>query len=873
LLSNEIREAYLSYFEQKEHKRLASSSLIPHGDPTLLLTAAGMVQFKPYFTGEETPPSTRLTTCQKCFRTTDIESVGDVSHLTFFEMLGNFSVGDYFKEGAIQYAWEFVTKRMGIPEEKLWITIYLDDDEAFGYWRNIGVPAEKIVRHGEMDNFWGPAGDSGPCGPCSEIYYDYGPDVGCGSPDCIPGCDCPRFLEIWNLVFMQYNQDVKGNRTPLPKPNIDTGMGLERMAAVMQDKFTCYDTDVFESIIAKVSELSGCSYGKDVKIDRAIRVVAEHSRSVAFLIADGVLPANDGRGYVLRRVLRRAALFGKTLGMEGQFISDIASTAIDKMSGAYPDLVEKRDYILNLIDSEEEKFSQTLSTGLNLLDGIVEKLSDADDKVISGQEVFKLSDTYGFPKELTAEVAADNGLSVDIGGFEKEMDKQRKRARASQKSKEDETTGVDYSSLAQTEFLGYESLDCDAHILSIAADGRTEGSASKGEQVKIVLDKTPFYAEKGGQVADTGILVGKEGKVQIEDTRWAKSDHVIHFGKVLEGSVSVGHAVSAQVDVERRLDIARNHTATHLLQSGLRQVLGNHVHQTGSLVGPDRLRFDFSHNAAVSKEELIKIQRYVNDKVRQDLDVDVRCDVPIAQAKAEGAMALFGEKYGDSVRMLKVGDPPVSVELCGGTHLDRTGQIGLCLITSESSVGAGMRRIEAVTGRGAEALVEDRFLSADTVAQRLGTSLAEVDSKLEDLLEDLSSARKRLTAQEREVQQKGSTDLMDKVVTVDGVSVLAAEVTASNVDGMRQIGDMLKQRMGSGVIVLGAVFDDKPTFIAMATPDMVAKGIHAGNIVKQVSQATGGGGGGKPDMGQAGGKDVSKLNKALQLVPGLVKNG
>ncbi|MFC1905919.1 alanine--tRNA ligase [Chloroflexota bacterium] len=873
MLSDQIREAYLSYFEEKEHKRLASSSLIPHGDPTLLLTAAGMVQFKPYFTGEETPPATRLTTCQKCFRTTDIESVGDVSHLTFFEMLGNFSVGDYFKEGAIQYAWEFVTERMGIPEEKLWITIYLDDDEAFGYWRNIGVPAEKIVRHGEKDNFWGPVGDSGPCGPCSEIYYDYGPDTGCNSPDCIPGCDCPRYLEIWNLVFMQYNQDVKGNRTPLPRPNIDTGMGLERMAAVMQGKFTCYDTDVFGSIIANVSELSGYSYGKDVKIDRATRVVAEHSRSVAFLIADGVLPANDGRGYVLRRVLRRAALFGKTLGMEGQFISEIASTAIDKMSRAYPELVGKKDYILNLIDSEEEKFSQTLTTGLNLLDGIVEKLSEADDKVISGQEVFKLYDTYGFPKELTAEVAADNGLSVDIGGFEKEMDKQRKRARASQRSKEDETAGVDYSSLAQTEFLGYESLICDAHVLSLAVDGRSKSSVSKGEQVKIVLDKTPFYAEKGGQVADTGIIAGKEGKVQIEDTRWAKSDHVIHFGKVLEGSVSVGHAVSAQVDVERRLDIARNHTATHLLQSALRQVLGNHVHQTGSLVGPDRLRFDFSHNAAVSKDELIKIQRYVNDKVRQDLYVEVNCDVPIAQAKAEGAMALFGEKYGDSVRMLKVGDPPVSVELCGGTHLDRTGQIGLCLITSESSVGSGMRRIEAVTGRGAESLVEDRFLSADTVAQRLGTSLAEVDSKLEDLLEDLSSARKRLTAHEREMHQKGSSDLMDRVVTVDGVSVLAAEVSASNVDAMRRIGDMLKQRMGSGVIVLGAVFDDKPSFIAMATPDMVAKGIHAGNIVKRVANVAGGGGGGRPDLGQAGGRDKSKLEEALQLVPSLIKSG
>jgi len=873
LLSGDIRKAFLEYFEEKEHKKVASSSLIPHGDPTLLLTAAGMVQFKPYFTGEAAPPAARLTTCQKCFRTTDIESVGDVSHLTFFEMLGNFSVGDYFKEGAIEYAWEFVTARMGLHEEKLWITIFLDDDEAFGYWRNIGVPADKIIRHGEKDNYWGPAGDSGPCGPCSEIYYDYGPDTGCGSPDCLPGCDCGRYLEIWNLVFMQYNQDTKGNRTPLPKPNIDTGMGLERMAAVMQGKSTCYDADVFQPIIARVCNLSGCDYGKDEKTDRAIRVVAEHSRSVAFLIGDGVLPANDGRGYVLRRVLRRAALFGKTLGMEGSFISEVAATAIDKMADAYPDLANSRDYVLNLIDSEEVKFSQTLATGLNLLDGIIDKLAETHGKVISGRDVFKLYDTYGFPKELTAEVAADNGLSVDIGGFEMEMDKQRSRARASQKSKEDKTGGVDYTSLAETEFTGYESLACDAHVLSIAVDSRSESIASKGQQVKIVLDKTPFYAEKGGQVADTGILVGREGKVEIEDTRWAKSEHVIHFGKVVEGSVSVGHAVSAQVDEERRIDIARNHTATHLLQSALRQVLGGHVHQTGSLVGPDRMRFDFSHNSAVSKDELIKIQRFVNDKIRADLDVAAHCDVPIDQAKAEGAMALFGEKYGDTVRMLKVGDPPVSVELCGGTHLDRTGQIGLCLITSESSVGAGMRRIEAVTGRGAEALVEDRFLAVDTIAHRLGTSLAEVDSKLEDLLEDLTLARKRLTAHERELHQKGSTGLMDKVIEVDGISVLAAQVDASNVDAMRHIGDMLRENMGSGVIVLGAEIDGRPSFIAMATPDLVERGIHAGNIVKMVAEVTGGGGGGRPDMGQAGGKDVSRLEEALRLVPDLVKSG
>ena len=872
MLSDQIRKAFLDYFQEKEHKLIASSSLIPHGDPTLLLTAAGMVQFKPYFMGEASPPETRLTTCQKCFRTTDIESVGDVDHLTFFEMLGNFSVGDYFKEGAIEHAWQFVTKRLGLPEEKLWITIYLDDDEAFGYWRKIGVPNERISRHGEKDNYWGPAGDSGPCGPCSEIYYDFGKEVGCGKPDCIPGCDCDRFLEIWNLVFMQYDQDINGNRIPLPKPNIDTGMGLERMAAVMQDKLTFYDTDVFNHIIARVSELSGHSYGKDVKIDRAIRVVGEHSRSVAFLIGDGVLPANDGRGYVLRRVLRRAALFGKTLGLEGSFISGIASVAMVKMGSVYPNLIENKDYILNLNDSEEDKFSQTLNTGLNLLDGIIEKVGAKEDKVISGKEVFKLYDTYGFPKELTAEVAADNGLSVDIGGFEKEMDKQRQRARQAQKSKE-VTSGVDYTAFVNTEFIGYDSLNCDAHILSIAADDRTQSSASKGERVSIVLDKTTFYAEKGGQVADTGVLIGKEGRVVIDDTRWAKTDHVVHYGKVTDGSVSVGHAVSAEVDVERRLHIARNHTATHLLQAALRNVLGTHVHQTGSLVDHDHLRFDFSHNAAVTNDELLKIQRYVNEKIRQNLEVAVEDNLQIEQAKAEGAMALFGEKYGEMVRMLKVGDPAVSIELCAGTHLQSTGQIGILLITSESSVGAGIRRIEAVTGRGAEALVESRMAVVEALSRRMGVPLDELDNKLLFTINELAAVKKRLSHHVRELNQKGSVDLLDKVVTVDGVSVLAASVSASNVDAMRQIGDMLKERMGSGVIVLGALWDEKPYFIAMATPDLVKRGIHAGNIVKKVAQAAGGGGGGRADMGQAGGKDKSKLDEALGLVPGLIKGG
>ena len=872
--SDEIRDSFLQYFIEKGHKLIKSSSLIPEDDPTLLLTAAGMVQFKPYFIGEAVPPSTRMTSCQKCFRTTDIESVGDMHHLTFFEMLGNFSVGDYFKKGAINYAWEYVTERLCIDPEQLWITIFLDDDEAYECWRDIGIPADKIVRHGEKDNFWGPAGDSGPCGPCSEIYYDYGVVSGCGKDTCAPGCDCGRFLEIWNLVFMQYYQDVQGNRSLLPKTNIDTGMGLERVTAVMQGKNTFYDTDIFRPIINKVSDMCGYKYGNDEKIDRAIRIVAEHGRSISFLIGDGVIPSNDGRGYVLRRILRRAALFGKTIGIDGAFISEVARTAISLIGKVYPELLENEAFILNIVKVEEEKFSQTCTTGLNLLDVVIEKVKQSKKAVIPGVEVFKLYDTYGFPKELTAEVAAEHGLAIDERGFENEMEKQRERARASQKMGDAKKTPmIDYASMPETVFVGYKELSHKPKIIGIVVNGKFEKTASAGEQIEIILDETPFYAEKGGQVADIGVIAAKRGTIEVADVVWAKTNHVIHCGRVTEGTIEFGENVMAEVDENHRLDIARNHTATHLLQAALRCVLGEHVKQTGSFVTSERLRFDFSHFSSVKSEELLSVQRYVNEWVRRDVNVNVIEDLPIEQAKASGALAFFGEKYGDKVRVLKIGDPVISVELCGGTHLERTGQIGYFHIVSESSIGSGIRRIEAVTGKGAENLIEKRLSMLDLLAEQLGTNIVDINNRVEIILNDLDYEKQRVAQYERELSMVQIEKLLDNTKSINGVNTLGVKVPDASVDILREVGDILLKRMGSAVVVLGTIRDDKPQFVAKVSDDLIAKGFHAGNIVREVARVTGGSGGGRPEMGQAGGKDKTKIDEALQLVYSLVKKG
>ena len=873
MTGDELRKSFLLFFEQKGHRVISGSSLVPHGDPTLLLTSAGMVQFKPYFTGESVPPSPRLASCQKCFRTTDIGSVGNFKHLTFFEMLGNFSIGDYFKKDAIAWAWEFVLDWLKIPRDKLWITIFLDDDESFRYWREIGVGAERIVRCGEKDNFWGPAGETGPCGPCSEIHYDFGEQFGCG-PNCSPSCGCGRFLEIWNLVFTEYYQDADKKRTPLPKKNIDTGMGLERTATVIQGKRSFYDTDLFAPIMKRVSELTNRQYGDNEKTDRAMRIVAEHGRAVAFLITDGVIPSNEGRGYVLRRVLRRAVLFGRTLGLDKPFLGEIAKEVIARMGHVYPDLVKRRDTVLKVINTEETRFDETLSTGLNLLNQIMEQARGRADKKISGEEVFRLSDTYGFPSELTAEMAEDNGLSVDMEGFESEMERQRERARAAHKFGGDPARASDgVGSLLKSErqFVGYKKLVHKSEIVEIMTNNQPVDFASQEQEVEIVLQETPLYGEMGGQLGDTGEVRGLNGSILVSNSVQT-SKYIVHHGKVVKGRISKHDVVTASVDRERRLDIARNHTATHLLHSALRQVLGSHVHQSGSLVAPERFRFDFTYEAPVLKEELVQIQRIVNEGIRRNLSVTKK-EMPYAQAVAEGAIALFGEKYGDKVRTVKVGSAksPLSFEVCGGTHVDRTGDIGYFLVVGEGSIGSGMRRIEAVTGRQAEKLIEERAFALERVAHQLQVPAADIESKITGVLEELDAERKRAVALERQLSKETAESLLAQAESVKGVSVLSVKTSVSNMDALRHMGDVLKEKLGSGVVVLAAVWDDKPNFLAMVTPDLVAKGLNAGEIIKRVAQATGGSGGGRPQMAQGGGRDKDKLEGALKLVASLVE--
>ena len=869
MTGDELRQAFLSFFQDREHKIIPSSSLVPHKDPTLLLTSAGMVQIKPYFLGLEAPPSRRLASCQKCFRTTDIDSVGDSKHITFFEMLGNFSVGDYFKTEAILWAWEFVTKYLKLPEERLWITIYLDDDEAFACWREVGVPAGKILRFGEEDNFWGPVGDSGPCGPCSEIHYDLGEEFGCGKAECKPNCDCGRFSEIWNLVFTQYNQDQSGQRTPLPKPNIDTGMGLERTLAAIQGKSSPYETDLFLPVVDCTCRLSGKEYGRDENIDRAIKITAEHSRGTAFLIADGVMPSNEGRGYVLRRILRRASLFGRKLGLNDPFLNELAEVVVSTMSHIYPELMANQSMITEVIRVEEEKFITTLDTGLNLVEKLIGEASAQGREGLTSEEVFRLYDTYGFPPELTAEIAREKGLSIDWQGFQAEMEKQRERARAGWQLVDTKLVRI-YPAPTSTEFIGYDAVSSQSKVLGLTVKGQLVETASQGDEVAIALDKTPFYGEMGGQVGDTGEINSRKGKVAITNAVRTPSDVIIHRGKIVEGSISVGDEVAAKVDVARRLDIARNHTATHLLQAALRQTLSSGVYQKGSLVEPESFRFDFSYTAPITGEELMKIQSQVNEWIRQNLKAKAK-KVPYKQAKDEGAIALFEEKYGEEVRMLEIGKPAISKELCGGTHVRSTGEIGIFLITSESSIGTGLHRIEAVTGGKAESLIESRLIALQSVAKEVEGSLDEVPNKVKTLINELEAERKRVLSLERELSRRIAEDLPGQAEQVSGVTVLAAKVPALTMPVLREMGDILRDRLKSAVVVLATIYNGKPNFLAMVTPDLIAKGFHAGDIINQVAKVTGGGGGGKAAMAQAGGKDAAKIDQALKLVHKLIQ--
>ena len=865
--SDEIRETFLHFFEEKGHRVIPSSSLVPEGDPTLLLTTAGMVQFKRYFTGEATPQHPRLASCQKCFRTTDIDTVGDSKHLTFFEMLGNFSVGDYFKREAIGWAWEFVTQGLGLPPERLWATVFLDDDEAFGYWQEVGVPKERILRFGEEDNFWGPAGDTGPCGPCSEIHYDAGQEFGCGQPDCGPGCDCGRFIEIWNLVFTQYDQQGDGRRIPLPKPNIDTGMGLERIAAAMQGKASVYDTDLFAPLIDCVANMAGKRYGEDGDTDRAVRIVAEHARAIAFLIADGVMPSNESRGYVLRRVLRRAALFGRKLGLEGQFLEDIAEKVIEQMQHVYPELERNYVHILTVIDEEEKRFHDTLGFGLNLLDVLLRGYESEGEKTVSGQDAFHFYDTYGLPREVLAEVAEQGGFEVDWEGFEEELERQRERARASRKVGVSDRIAIPIEWAQPTLFVGHDGVKHRSTVIDLSVAGQSVAMVDQGWDVEVVLSVTPFYGEMGGQVGDIGEIRGAEGRIAVTNTAWPTPEVIVHYGKVVEGQISVGDDVEAIVDEKRRLDIACNHTATHLLQAALRQVLGERIRQSGSLVAPDRLRFDFTYPSAPTKEQLTEVQCIVNENIRQNLPVKDRT-TSHSEAIAQGALAFFGEKYGDEVRVLEIGEPPLSVELCGGTHVTGTGEIGFFHIVGEGSIGAGMRRIEAVTGRGAEEFVEKQLAILEEAARALkGPAIM---NRLSALQRELETERKKALALERELLSKTVESILSQAESVNGISVLAARVPASNMDALRQMGDLVKERLNSVLIVLGAVYNEQANFVAMLTPDLAKRGIHAGEIVKQVAAVVGGSGGGRAEIGQAGGKDKDKLDDALALVKSLV---
>jgi alanyl-tRNA synthetase len=904
--THELREAFLRFFEERGHRRMPGAPIVPPGDPTLLFTSAGMVQFKPYFIGQAEPPSRRMTTVQRCFRTTDIESVGDTKHLTFFEMLGNFSVGDYFKAEMIPWAWEFVTEVLALPSQRLWASVYLDDDEAYELWRSAGVPEERVRRYGEEENYWF-SGEIGPCGPCSEIYYDFGEEFGCG-PECEPSHECGRFLEIWNLVFMSYYCDGE-KRTPLPSKNIDTGSGLERVASVLLfesegwDKSRLaspHDTDLFAPIIRRLEELSGKRYGEDEKVDRAMRVVAEHSRAVTFLVGDErtpVLPSNEERGYVARRMLRRSVYFGRRhLRIEEPFMAALADTVVDAMAPAYPELERQRAFVKEILEPEERRFDETLTRGLEMLEGVLERAGAS--RSVSGADAFLLHDTYGFPVELTREIAAEHALTVEEAGFEAEMEQQRHRARAAVGGVGAVAADALYGSLGveASRFVGYETLEAPGRIRALLAarptsasrpaesgDGTGDGegvsggepveTAAEGDRVGVLLDETPFYPEGGGQVGDRGEIVGSSGRVVVEDTQRVAERLIVHRGRVVEGRIAVGDEVTARVYAGHRADTMRNHTGTHLLHAALRKVLGTHVKQAGSLVAPDHLRFDFTRTEAVTREQLAEVERLVNEKVRQNVPVHTRL-TSFDEAMSDGVLAFFGEKYGEEVRVVEVNTvvPRFSAELCGGTHCERTGDVGLVIITGESSIGAGMRRIEALSGRGAEEYVREKLGEIEEALRRLGGARGALLPRIDALVAERDALAKRVERMERSLASAPTADqIAGAAIDVDGVKVLASQVDLPSVDALRYRADALRKTMPSGVAVLGSVIDGRPQFVAIVSPDVIPKGPKAGEILKRVAAVAGGGGGGRPEMAQGGGKDASKIAEALAIVPEAVR--
>ncbi|MFS8533728.1 MAG: alanine--tRNA ligase [Limnochordales bacterium] len=862
---DQLREEFLRFFEEKGHKRLPSASLVPHGDPTLLLTAAGMVPFKPYFLGQAVPEHPRITTCQRCVRTPDIDQVGLTDrHNTFFEMLGNFSFGDYFKQDAILWAWEFVTQRMGISPDRLWASVYLEDDEAAEIWeKEVGLPPERIVRMGKSDNFWEIG--VGPCGPCSEIHVDRGPEKGCGHPDCRPGCPrCERFVEIWNLVFIQFFKDEQGNYNPLERKGIDTGMGLERAAALLQGVRSNFEIDLVRPIVDHVAARAGIAYKQDPKADVSLRVITDHMRAVTFLVHDGVLPSNEGRGYVLRRLLRRAVRHARLLGITEPFLSEIAHTVIQQMSVGYPEIVQREAYVRRIIELEEQRFHQTLDQGLELLEDVMRSAEREGRKVLPGEDVFRLYDTYGFPLELSREIAADRGFEIDEEGFRAAMERQRERARAARGEEgylgKDTHMAPSLSQLPRTEFLGYEKLEAEARVLALVVKGESVPVVTRGQEVEVVLDRTPFYPEGGGQVGDTGTITGADGQVEIVDARRSEAGLIMHKGRVTSGRLAVGERVLATVDAQTRAATQRHHTATHLLHAALGEILGEHATQAGSLVAPDRLRFDFTHFEPVSPEQLAALERRVNEKIMADLPV-TWTEMPLADAKRLGAKALFGEKYGERVRVVRIGD--YSLELCGGTHVQRSGELGFFKIISEGSVAAGVRRIEAVAGEAAWRYVAAQEALVRDVSNRLRTAPAQILQQLDGLLAQLRKVEKERDTLKAQLLALRVDALLAQAEAVGGARVLVAHAHHVEPDDLVALGDLLRDRLGSGVVVLGTASDGKVSLIAMASRDLVAEGVHAGQIVREAAQIVEGGGGGQPHMARAGGRNPARLDEAL----------
>jgi alanyl-tRNA synthetase len=868
LKANELRKLFLDYFAQRGHKIVPSSSLVPKNDPTLLFTNAGMVQFKGVFLGEEARDYKRATTSQKCVRAggkhNDLENVGHTArHHTFFEMLGNFSFGDYFKRDAIAFAWEFLTVVVKLPKQKLWVTIYKDDDEAFQLWQDVaGVSVDRIVRLGEKDNFW-QMGDTGPCGPCSEIIIDQGPEVGCGKQECAVGCDCDRYLEIWNLVFMQFNRDSTGKLTPLPKPSIDTGMGLERLAAIVQNVRSNFQTDLFQSLIAQIAALAGIPYHKDEQTDISYQVIADHLRSMTFLISDGVLPSNEGRGYVLRRIIRRAIRYGKLIGIDKSFLYKLTGAVVDEMRAAYPELVDSREHVAKVVLLEEERFASTLDAGLAMLNETVEKLKASGKKTIPGDVLFKLYDTFGFPLDLVADMARDQHLELDEKGYNRAMQEQREKARAAWAGTGDEKIKSIYKELAsaggKTVFVGYDTLEGSAEITALIKGDKKISEAREGDEVEIVLNQTPFYASSGGQVGDTGELLGEAAKFEIFDTVRPVEGLVLHKGKVKKGAFKTGDTVLTKVEAENRADTARHHTVTHVLHAVLRSVLGDHVKQAGSLVTPDHLRFDFSHYTALTEREKDRVEQLVNERIIENHRVDTAV-MGIDQAVASGAMALFDEKYGDQVRVVTVQD--VSKELCGGTHTRASGDIGMFKIVSESGIAAGVRRIEALAGRRAFLEVKKEEKILQHIAQLLKASDTDVVGRVEKLVNQLKDNEKELDRLKHKLQSSQAGDVIGEAKEIHGVKVLAKQVENMDQKELRDFGDKLRDKLGSGILAVGSAQGEKTSLIVMVSKDLTTL-YHAGQIIKDMAAILGGTGGGKPDMAQAGGKDPGKLDAAL----------